>query len=328
MVIKYAAAPDVARKMLYDILRIRLIEERLKDLYAEQEMRCPTHFSIGQEAVAAGVCVHLTQEELVTSAHRSHAHYLAKGGDLKAMVAELYGKVTGCAAGKGGSMHLIDLPAGFLGAVPLVGSTIAIGVGAALSSVLQGEPRLIVIFFGDGATETGVFHESLNFAAIHRLPVVMICENNFYSVLTPLECRLPNGLEVYQRAQAHGVLSLQGDGNDADDVYALAGEAIAHARRGRGPVFVEFKTYRWLEHCGPNEDLSIGYRQPGEFESWVARDPVKLYTSRLQERGIVTDAEIAAMARAIAAEIDEAVAFAKASPFPTRDQLTAHVYAP
>jgi len=314
--------------MLFGIMRIRMIEERLKELYAEQEMRCPTHFSVGQEAVAVGVCTHLAREELITSGHRSHAHYLAKGGDLRGMVAELYGKATGCSAGKGGSMHLIDPAAGFLGAVPLVGSTIPIGVGAAMSSVLQGDPRLTVIFFGDAATETGVFHESLNFAAIHKLPVVMVCENNLYSVLTPLHWRRPAGREIYQLAQGHGVLTRQGDGNDADLVYALAGEAIEHARSGRGPAFVEFKTYRWLEHCGPLDDQHLGYRPPGEFDAWVARDPVKLYAGRLRERGVVTDADIAEMTRAIAAEIDDAVAFAKASPFPTRDQLTAHLYAP
>jgi pyruvate dehydrogenase E1 component alpha subunit len=322
------APVDVAKRMLHGIMRIRLVEERIKELYAEQEMRCPTHFSIGQEAVAVGVCAHLTREELITSAHRSHAHYLAKGGDLKAMLAELYGKATGCAAGKGGSMHLVDLGAGFLGAVPIVGSTIPIGVGAALSSVLQGDPRLTVVFFGDGATEAGVFHESLNFAAVHQLPVVMVCENNFYSVLTPLEWRHPEGREICQLAQGQGVLARQGDGNDVDVVYDLAGEAIEHARSGKGPAFLEFKTYRWLEHCGPNDDQHLGYRPPGEFEAWLARDPLKLYATRLGERAIVTKADLAAMGEMIADEIDDAVAFAKASPFPSRDQLAVHLYAP
>ena len=320
--------PETARRMLRDLLRIRLAEQRIKELYAEQEMRCPTHFSIGQEAVAVGVCAHLTREELVTSAHRSHAHYLAKGGDLKAMLAELYGKATGCSAGKGGSMHLIDLAAGFLGAVPIVGSTISIGVGAALSSVLQGEPRVTVIFFGDGATEAGVFHESLNFAAIHNLPVVMVCENNLYSVLSPLAGRHPEGREIVRLAEGQGVLSLQGDGNDPDVVHAVGGQAIAHARSGAGPAFVELKTYRWLEHCGPLDDQHLGYRPAGELEAWIARDPVKLYRDRCRERAVVGETEVAAMVTAITTEIDEAVAFAKASPFPTRDQLTAHLYAP
>jgi len=313
--------------MLYGIMRIRLIEERIRKLYAEQEMRCPTHFSIGQEAVAVGVCTHLKQEELITSAHRSHAHYLAKGGDLKAMLAELYGKATGCAAGKGGSMHLIDLAAGFLGAVPIVGSTIPIGVGAALASVLQDSPVLSVIFFGDAATEAGVFHESLNIAALYKLPVVMVCENNLYSVLSPLSVRKPKDREIVQLAQGHGVFNGQADGNDADAVYALAGEAIEHARAGRGPAFLELETYRWLEHCGPLDDRHLGYRPPGEYEAWIARDPLRLYAERLRERGLVTPVDLEAMAREIGAEIDDAVTFAKSSPFPTRDQLAAHVYA-
>jgi TPP-dependent pyruvate/acetoin dehydrogenase alpha subunit len=321
-------APAVARRMLRDIMRIRMTEERIKTLYAEQEMRCPTHFSIGQEAVAVGVCAHLTREEQITSAHRSHAHYLAKGGDLKAMLAELYGKATGCAAGKGGSMHLIDQAVGFLGAVPIVGSTIPIGVGAALASVMQGAPVVTVIFFGDGAVETGVFHESLNFAAIHTLPVVMVCENNFYSVLSPLAVRQPEGREIVRLAEGHGVWSRQGDGNDADEVYALAGEALARARSGRGPAFLELATYRWLEHCGPLDDQHLGYRAPGEFDAWRARDPLKLYAERLERRGLVSAADLEAMARGIAEEIDDAVTFAKSSPFPTRDQLAAHLYAP
>jgi pyruvate dehydrogenase E1 component alpha subunit len=307
---------------------VRRVEERVRDLYAEQEMRCPTHFSIGQEAVAVGVCEHMDRRELITSAHRSHAHYLAKGGDLKAMLAELYGKATGCAAGKGGSMHLIDRSVGFLGAVPIVGSTIPIGVGAALSSVLQGDPRLTVIFFGDGATEAGVFHESLNLAAIHKLPVLMVCENNLYSVLTPLHWRHPQGREITRLAEGHGVWSRQADGNDVDEVFVVAGEALQHVRSGQGPAFVEFKTYRWLEHCGPLEDLHLGYRSREEFESWRARDPVARYVERCQARGLVTAAAVEALEAEIAAEIDAAVTFAKLSPFPARDQLAAHLYAP
>lgn len=321
------APADVAPRLLRDMLRIRLIEERIQALYAEQEMRCPTHFSIGQEAAAVGVCAQLAREELITSAHRSHAHYLAKGGNLKAMLAELYGKVTGCARGKGGSMHLIDRAAGFLGAVPIVGSTIPIGVGAAFSAILQGRRRLSVIFFGDAATETGVFHESLNFAAIHKLPVVMVCENNLYSVLTPLRWRRPDGREIAQLAGGHGVLALQGDGNDADAVWELAGTAVEHARSGRGPAFVELATYRWLEHCGPNDDQHLGYRPPGELEAWKARDPLKRYAERLRTRGLVTEAELTATASAINTEIDEAVAFARSSPFPPRQELGEHVYA-
>ena len=316
---------DVSHAMLRGLLRVRMVEERLVELYAEQEMRCPTHFSIGQEAVAVGVCEHLNSNDLIMSAHRSHAHYLAKGGDLKPMLAELYGKATGCAAGKGGSMHLIDLDAGFLGAVPVVGSTNPIGIGASFGAHLRGESQLVVIFFGDGATETGAFHESLNFASIHKLPVVLVCENNLYSVLSPLDVRRPMGREIYQLAEAHDVLGLQGDGNDVDEVYALAGQAIEHARSGAGPVLLEYKTYRWLEHCGPLDDTHLGYRPEGEMEAWKKRDPVALYTDRLRTQDHPENTNI--MRSEIAAEIDEAVAFAKSSPFPARDELDRHLYA-
>lgn len=314
---------DTSLTMMRNLLRIRMVEERIAALYPEQEMRCPTHFSIGQEATAVGVCAHLQQTDFIASAHRSHAHYLAKGGNLKAMLAELYGKATGCAKGKGGSMHLIDLEAGFLGAVPVVGSTIPIGVGVSFSHHLRGENQLVVIFFGDGATETGAFHESLNFASIHKLPIVMVCENNLYSVLTPIEARHPEGREIAQLAEAHGALSLQGDGNDVETVYALAEKAIAHARNGGGPAFIELKTYRWLEHCGPLVDSNL--RSTDEMDSWRERDPVTIYQEQLKARGVLADTD--QMQSEIEAEIDEAVTFAKESPFPERAEMTRHLYA-
>ena len=187
------------------MLKIRRVEERVQALYPEGDMRCPTHFSIGQEAVAAGVCRNLRTEDYVISAHRSHAHYIGKGGSLRAMFAELYGKVDGCASGKGGSMHLIDLSVNFLGCVPIVGSTIPIGVGAAFGAMLQDRAAVTVIFFGDAATETGVFHESVNFAAVHHLPVLFVCENNLYSVNTPLDVRQPGNRTIAELARGHGI---------------------------------------------------------------------------------------------------------------------------
>lgn len=320
--------PEFAHRMFRDILRVRMVEERLRDLYPEAEMRCPTHFSIGQEAVAVGVCSQLERDEVVTSAHRSHAHYLAKGGDLKSMIAELYGKRTGCASGKGGSMHLIDQAAGFVGAVPIVGSTIAIGTGVAFASVLRGVPKVAVIFFGDAAVETGVFHESMNFAALHKLPVVMICENNLYSVLSPLTVRQPVGRPISALADGHGIANWRGDGNDLDVVYKLGSKALAHARAGNGPAFLEFATYRWFEHCGPLDDEQLGYRPAGELEAWKDRDPVSQYAERLRGREILDEDKISIMRKEISDEIDEAVKFAKASPFPSRDELTTHLFAP
>jgi TPP-dependent pyruvate/acetoin dehydrogenase alpha subunit len=263
----------------------------------------------------------------VTSAHRSHAHYLAKGGALKPMLAELYGKVGGCARGKGGSMHLIDRTCGFLGAVPIVGATIPIGVGAAFAGKLRGEQTLVVVYFGDAATETGVFHESLNFAAIHKLPVVMVCENNLYSVLSPLCVRKPANREVFEAADGHRVLVLSGDGNDVFEVYDLAERAVDHAREGNGPVFLELKTYRWLEHCGPLDDEHLGYRPKGELEEWKARDPLRRLIEKMTAGRQITAADVDAMRARFTSEIEEAVIFAKQSSFPERRELHEDLFA-
>lgn len=315
------------KALLKDALRIRLIEQRIGELYQEYEMRCPTHFSLGQEAVAVGVSSHLSKDDFMTSAHRSHAHYLAKGGDLNAMMAELYGKKTGCASGKGGSMHLIDLEAGFLGAVPIVGSTIPIGVGASFSAHLRGKSQLVVIFFGDAATETGVFYESLNFAAIHKLPVVMVCENNFYSVMTSMQDRRPEGLELYKIAKSFGVFSGQADGNDMEAVFQLSDEAIKHARAGKGPAFIEFKTYRYVEHCGPFPDEHLGYRSESELNQWKTKDPIYSYKERLLSKNYLQEEEFAKWEAQIHMEIDAAVRYAKDSPFPDKKLLLEDVFA-
>lgn len=320
--------PETSRRLYYEMLRIRMIEEKIAELYPEQEMRCPVHLCIGQEAVAAGVCAHLSRVDYVLSGHRSHGHYLAKGGDLKAMMAELYGRVTGCSGGKGGSMHLVDLPVGFLGATPIVGSTIPIAVGTALGSMMRGEPRVTVIFFGEGATEEGVFHESINFAALKQLPVVFVCENNLYSVYSPLSVRQPEGREVFWLAKGHGVESHQGDGSDVVEVSRLAEQAIRKAREGGGASFVEFKTYRWREHCGPYYDNHLGYRTEEEFLEWKRRDPIEMFGTRLLNEGVLPSQGVHEMTTTLKAEIEEAVAFAKASPFPEEDLLVRDVYAP
>jgi pyruvate dehydrogenase E1 component alpha subunit len=317
---------DNTRLDLYrQMLRIRLVEERIGDLYAEQEMRCPTHLSIGQEAPPVGVSAHLKREDLVFSGHRSHAHYLAKGGDLKTMLAELYGRATGCAAGKGGSQHLIDLDCGFMGSAPILASTISVGVGAAWAAKLDGRDQVIAIYFGDGATEEGTFHEALNFAGTHRLSVVFVCENNLYSVHSALDIRQP-ARPIHALAPAHGLQALHGDGNDVDLVHDLAAQAVARARRGEGPSLIELATYRWREHCGPNGDLELKYRSEEEFAAWQARDPVRVYRDRLTSAGELTAPADKAMTAAISDELDEAVAFAKASPFPAPDALARFVY--
>ena len=314
------------RQLLHGMLRIRTVEETIAELYAEQEMRCPVHLCSGQEAVAAGVCAALQNDDYAMGAHRSHGHYLAKGGDLKAMLAEIYGKATGCCGGMGGSMHLVDLNAGFLGATPIVGSTIPIAVGAAFGSVMRGEQRVTAVFFGDGATEEGVFHEAVNFAALKKLPVIFVCENNRYSVYSSLEVRQPER-EIVDLARGHGLPAVQGDGNDAAAVYELTLEAAKRARRGEGPTFLELATYRWREHCGPNYDDELGYRPEGELERWQALDPIPRLEQRLLAGEAISPEEVDRWRTELQTEVREAVAFAKASPVPDASGLAERVYA-
>ncbi len=305
-----------------------MVEEKIAELYPEQEMRCPVHLCVGQEAVAVGVCAALQNNDRVLSGHRSHGPYLARGGNLDAMMAELYGRATGCSLGMGGSMHLVDLAVGFMGSAPIVGSTIAIAVGTAFGAQMRAEPRVTVVFFGDGAVEEGVFHESLNFAALRNLPVVFVCENNLYSVYSPLSVRQPRGRPIVDLARGLGVESHRGDGNDVIEVYALAAGAIGRARKGLGPTFLELETYRWREHCGPNYDNDLGYRTPAEFEEWKGRCPVQCFKSRLLDDGLMTERLSGELIAELESEIRRAVAFAKASPYPSQQLLHEHVYAP
>ncbi|HEY2543290.1 MAG TPA: thiamine pyrophosphate-dependent dehydrogenase E1 component subunit alpha [Gaiellaceae bacterium] len=316
-----------AKTMYRDMLRIRLVEERIADLYSEQEMRCPVHLCIGQEATAVGVCAALEPNDYAFGSHRSHGHYLAKGGDLGRFMAELYGKATGCCRGKGGSMHLIDVSVGFLGAVPIVGSTLPIAVGAAFGGTFTNAPRVTAVFFGEGATEEGVFQESLVFAALKNLPVVFVCENNLYSVYSSLAVRQPPDRDIPAVAVANGVAAARGDGNDVEAVYELARDAVATARGGGGPTLIQLDTYRWREHCGPFYDNDLGYRTPEEFEEWRTRCPVETFKARLLDRGDLQVDALTSLTAEIEAEIDKAVRFAKESPFPEPDELYADVYA-
>lgn len=308
------------------MLRIRVIEERIAALYSQQEMRCPVHLCIGQEAVPVAVCDVLEVKDYAVSGHRSHGHFLAKGGSLPEMMAEIYGRSTGSARGKGGSMHLIDPEAGFLGAAPIVGSTIPIGVGAAFGSVLKGEgDRVTIVFLGDGAAETGVFYESITFAHLHKLPCVFVCENNFFSVYSPLEVRQPLDRPLTEVARGVGLAVASGDGNDVLAVRDVAAEAVARARAGLGPSFLEFTTYRWREHCGPNYDNDIGYRDPKDFEAWKERCPVAAGRAKLIVAGMAP-ADLDAMVTELDLEMDEAVAFAKGSAFPSVDVLMDDIF--
>ena len=318
---------DLGAALLESMVRIRKVEEAIAAHYPEQKMRCPVHLSIGQEAASAGVCAALRPDDLAMSGHRSHAHYLGKGGSLNAMIAEIYGKETGCCHGRGGSMHLVDLAAGFVGAVPIVGSTIPIATGLAFADHQLKRDRVTVAFLGEAATEEGVFHESVNFASLHKLPIVFVCENNLYSVYSPMSVRQPAHREVWQLAAGHGVTAHQGDGNDPLAVYELARAAVAQARSGQGPVFLELKTYRWREHCGAGFDNHIGYRTEAEYQSWRERDPIATFERRLQAAGTFDAARFAQFTASVDAEIAEAFAQADRAPFPAAATLMDHVYA-
>lgn len=319
-----------AEPHLYNIysqlLRIRKIEEAIAERYSEWEMRCPVHLSIGQEAIPVGVSMHLSLEDHVYSNHRSHGHYFAKGGSLKKMIAELYGKETGCCGGRGGSMHLIDLDVGFMGSTPIVGGTVPLAVGDAWSAILKGEKRVSVTYFGDGCFEEGVIHEAMNFAALHKLPVIFVCEDNGYSVYTKLNDRQANR-EIVGIAKAHDIRTYSADGNDVLDVMGVAYNAIENIRNGDGPQFLECKTYRWLEHCGPYDDDHLNYRPQGELSTWKSRCPVAKIKNYIATKDMNCEKQFQLIEKEIDIEIDKAFEFAINSKNPSIGMLDKNIYA-
>lgn len=313
-------AEDLER-LYRSLRRIRRVEEEIARIYPSDKIKSPVHLSIGQEFVAVGVCDALRSEDVVSPTYRGHAAFLAKGGTLKGMMAELYGKSDGVAGGKGGSMHLIDMSHNILGASAVVGTTVPIAVGFALVFRRTKSPRVAVSFFGDGATEEGVFTESLNFAALQKLPVLFVCENNGYAIHTPLGRRWATR-QLCERVATFGIPTHRVEDGDILKVRAIATQAVEAMRRGEsGPVFIECQTYRWREHVGPNEDYDAGYRPRAEAEPWLASDQVEKIGIRLpRERRTAIDAEIEQ-------EVAAAIVFAEQSPFPSPDALETHVFA-
>lgn len=307
------------------MLRIRRFEERVAELLVEGHIKCPTHLYIGQEAIAVGVCAALKKSDYVWGTHRSHGHYLAKGGDMKLMMAELFCKATGCSRGMGGSMHLFAREVGILGTVPMVSATIPIAVGAALSSRMSGNGKVSVAFFGDGAVEEGSFHESMNFASLKKLPVVFVCENNLYASHLPLEARQPRG-SIYEFGEAHSMPGFNIDGNDVTEVYEVAKDAIGRARAGEGPSLIECRTYRWRGHVGPNWDLDVGPKRRSEIEEWQAKCPIKALEQRLFKEGVLTDDERKQIVAKVEREVEDSYVFAKESPLPDVSELTQNVF--
>jgi len=299
-------------------------EERIAELLLDGEIGCPVHLYTGQEAIAAGVCGNLEKDDYVFGGHRSHGHYLAKGGEMKEMMAELYGKQTGCSGGRGGSMHLVAPEVGILGTVPLVAATISLAVGAALASRIRGDGRVSVTFFGDGATEEGTFHESMNLAAHRKLPVAFVCENNFYSShLYLLERRAKDN--IVQSAEAHGIPGRSLNGNDVIEVYLAASEAVARAREGKGPTLLECRTYRWHGHVGPSLDLDVGVKRKDDLAKWKKDDPIIRLKKRLIDAGVPLD-QLERIHSDAGKEVEEAILFARESPYPDPDKLLEHVF--
>jgi len=304
-------APVDRLSLLTTMLRIRLVEERIAALYPSDRIQSPVHLSIGQEAAAVGLCAHLRASDLLFTTYRGHAHYLAKGGDLKAMLAELYGRATGFAKGKAGSMHLAAPGVGMMGSSAVVASTIPHAVGAALKSRWRNSDDITVCVFGDGATEEGVYHESLNFAAVQQLPVLFVCENNGLAIHARLADR--QAYDLLAHAAVYGIAAHRLDtAYDPAAVYAQLAPIVAAMRADGRPRFVELPLFRAREHVGPGEDFHRGYRSRHQLAEWKLMDPL------LADDGALADARAA-----IAAEIDAAVAFAEASPAPDpREVLT------
>jgi pyruvate dehydrogenase E1 component alpha subunit len=309
------------------MLRIRKFEERVAELlsYPEPEITCPVHLCIGQEAVATGVCANLRKDDYIFGTHRSHGHYIAKGGDLKALMAELYCRVTGCSRGKGGSMHLAAPDIGLLGTCGIIAGTVPLAVGTALAFSLQERDNVSVVFFGDGAVNEGVWYESLNFASLKKLPVVFVCENNLYSTHMPVSACLAD-TNIYKKAKAFGIPGIRVDGNDVIKVYKVANKAIENARRGKGPTLIECLTYRWRGHVGPNYDLDKGLRSKEELDYWMDRCPIKTLEQLLSQHRIISESEKVQICESIEKEIEEAVAFAKESPCPNENELLTDVF--
>ena len=265
--------PEVARAMLERMMLIRAAEERIGDAVTEGVVKCPCHLAIGQEAVAVGVAQHVRGADRVFGAHRSHGHFLALGASLESLLAEILGKDMGCSRGMGGSMHLRDVAHNFWGSVPIVAATIPIAVGAALAAQMDGSDDLAVSYFGDGATEEGVFHESMNLASVKKLPVVFVCEHNLFSSHLHVSLRQPAD-STCRYAVAHCMPWKRVDGNDVVAVAAAMEEAAEHARSDEGPFYIEAVTYRWRGHVGPSEDLDVGVKRKDNLATWKKRDPI------------------------------------------------------
>jgi acetoin:2,6-dichlorophenolindophenol oxidoreductase subunit alpha len=308
------------------MLRIRRIEEEIERRYHQDQMKTPIHLVIGQEAAAVGCCAALRTTDLVYTSHRTHGAYLAKGGDLGRMLCEMHCRANGCVGSRGGSMHLIDKSVGMAGTSAIVGGAVPIATGAALAAMMKREDRVVVVFLGDATTEEGVTAESLNFAALKKLPVIFFCENNFYSVQSPLATRQPQR-DIRAWAEAHGMPAVSVDGVNILAVHDAVRTAVERAKAGNGPTFVEVAVYRFRAHGGAGDDSRTGYRAEAERIAWEAVDPLPLFGEYLTRSATLDAAAVRTMEDEISGEIADAFTLALASPDPTEEDLLRHVYA-
>ncbi len=314
-------------EMLRRMVRIRLFEEEVIELVQRGEMVGAAHSYIGEEAVAVGACLALRDDDYMTGNHRSHGHPIAKGGDVNKAMAELLGKKTGYCKGKGGSMHLADFSIGILGESGILGSSIPTAVGAALGSKLQGNDRVAVAFFGDGASNEGAFHESINLAAVWKLPVIFLCENNQYAVTSSFKDMVASE-NISDRAQSYDIPGVMVDGQDVMAMHESVSQAVARARSGQGPTLVEGRTYRYYDHSlGLGRIVRESYRTEEEVGQWKLRDPIDVHKTLLLSQGIATQAEVDELEAEVAKQIADAVAFARQSPYPDPEDLFDDMYA-
>ena len=314
-------------EMMRRMLRIRHFEEAVINLVERGEIVGAAHSYIGEEAVAVGACMALRDDDWMTGNHRSHGHPIAKGGNVKTAMAELLGKKTGICKGKGGSMHLADFSIGILGESGILGSSIPVAVGAALGSRLQGNDRVAVCFFGDGASNEGAFHESINLAAVWKLPVIFLCENNQYAVTSSFK-EMVAVANISDRAAAYAIPGVLVDGQDALAMHEAVSQAVERARSGQGPTLVEGRTYRYYDHSlGLGRIVRNSYRDDDEVEQWKLRDPLDIHRAMLIEQAIATADELDALEEHVKGEIEEAVTFARESPYPDPSEVWEDMYA-
>ena len=312
----------------YDMLRIRRIEEEIERRYCEDEMKSPIHLVIGQEATSVGACAALYQQDLVYCGHRTHGHYLAKGGSLEKMMSELYCRLDGCAGSRGGSMHLFDKSTGMAGSSAIVAGSIPIAAGAALSFQILKQDHVSMVFFGDAATEEGACWEAINFSALRKLPVIFFCENNFFSVCSSLEVRQPPMVKIFEKAKGFGLPSVQVDGTNVLEIFEATQEAVDRARNGGGPTFIEALVYRWRGHGGAGDDSATGYRDLKEVQHWEKFCPIDTFRELLIEMNLYTEVDWEKDENKILKEICDAFNHAISSPNPKESDLSTHVYCP